>query len=93
MRTDAAVLVAVKAVEHADRVDRAGADAGLLQEFAGRCLEHGLAQFLHAAGEAPGAAAGHRRTLHEKDAIAAADDADHADDGALGIETAHPASR
>src|SRR6266851_1008757 len=70
MGFDLARLVMADAVDHFERGDGIGGDAGLLLKLARGAGMDGLAQLLHAAGEAPAAYARRHRTLRQEDAAA-----------------------
>src|SRR5260370_40374625 len=79
-------LVMADAVDHFERGNGIGGDAGLFLELARGAGINGLAQLLRAAGETPAADARRHRALREEDAAAPPHHGEAADDGAGGGE-------
>src|SRR5579871_5881102 len=85
VETHPARVVAVDRVDHGQRADRLGDDAGLFEKLTHRPGRDGLAQFEDAAGKPP--APGHRRigAAHDQRLVAAQHHRQHADNRPLGI--------
>src|SRR5260370_38947817 len=77
-------LVMADAVDHFERGNGIGGDAGLFLELARGAGINGLAQLLRAAGETPAADARRHRALREENAAAPPHHGEAADDRAAG---------